>query len=357
MVARLRDRLRRLWRDGLPPNSPAAYVFAFGCVGVTLLVRLAVSLAVGSLGLFVIYIPALLISSVVGGAGAGIAALVFGGIAGWAGMVWGSPAPLVLSPVQSTALLAYVAAGALVVWVADSYRRSIRRLRAEEAQRSLLLRELQHRNANTLTVVQAIVSQSLKSNREDVRKITRRIAALAATNELLTRSSNQTAELRDVLEMELRPYGEARVAMHGRALALVPELARALSLVVHELTTNAAKYGALSRPEGFLAVKWTALGQRVQIIWAESGGPPVPSWRERGFGTGLLESALDSFQGKVESDFRPEGLLCAISFVLPSPEGQAMPGSETLPGQSAPAVSQPARKASAPRGWWAKWTS
>ena len=89
------DRLRGFWRDGLPRNSPAAYFFAFGCIGITLLARVALSVFIGGVGLFTIYFPAVLGSSLVGGAEAGTVALFLGGIAGWAGIAWHPVTPIV----------------------------------------------------------------------------------------------------------------------------------------------------------------------------------------------------------------------------------------------------------------------
>jgi two-component sensor histidine kinase len=312
------DQLRGFFRQGLPPNSPAAYAFAVGCVGITILARLAFTVIVGGVALFAIYFPAVLLSSLVGGASAGAVALILGGLAAWAGLMSPSFATFVPTLPQGVGLATYLLSGALVIWVADSYRRAVRRLHAEEARRRLLLSELQHRSANTLMVVQAIVSQTLRSNKTDAEKIVSRIRALAATNDLLTRSVAQTADLRDILAIELKPYGEARIAMQGEAVALVPELARALALVFHELATNAAKYGALSQPDGRLLVSWSVLPGCCQIKWFESGGPPVQASPERGFGTTLLEHILDSYQGKVDIYFQQDGVLCDISFELPS---------------------------------------
>ena len=327
----LRDRLRGFWHDGLPPNSASAYLFAVGCIGIAVLARLVFSIFVGGVGLFTIYFPAVLVSSLIGGTEAGTVALILGGIAGWAGFSWPTFGPSVPSLTQGVGVLAYLVSGAFIVWIADSHRHAIRRLRAEEAQRRLLLRELQHRSANTLAVVQAIVSQSLRSNRAEAQKIVSRIEALAATNDLLTKSVAQTADLRDILQAELNPHGEARIAIQGETVALAPELARALALVFHELTTNAAKYGALSQPEGRLLVRWRVLADRVWINWIESGGPPVAPTHERGFGMTLLENVLGSYQGTVDIDFRSDGVVCDISFALPSAEPRPPMGAATLP--------------------------
>ena len=165
-------------------------------------------------------------------------------------------------------------------------------------------------------VVQAVVSQTLRDNKEQAQKINDRIAALAATDELVTRSEDQTATLSDVLSTELKPYGVTRMALKGAVVNLPPELARSLGLICHELATNAAKYGALSRPEGRLSIVWVASGGGVQITWKESNGPPVLPPAHQGFGTHFIERLLDSRQGRVRFVFHPAGLVCEITLAL-----------------------------------------
>ena len=139
------------------------------------------------------------------------------------------------------------------------------------------------------------------------------------------------ADLRDILQAELKPHGEARIAIQGDPVVLAPELARALALMFHELTTNAAKYGALSRPGGRPLVRWRVLADRVRINWIESGGPPVAPTHERGFGMTLLENVLGNYQGAVEIDFRSDGMVCDISFALPSAAPRPPFGAAGLP--------------------------
>jgi two-component sensor histidine kinase len=317
MLDRLLHWLRRLWQEGLPPNSRDAYLFALCCVAITVIVRSVFGIFTGNVALFIIYLPAVLISSLVSGAGPGSVAVVLGAIAGCLGFIWPSLTPTSAKVTQSVGLAAYLICGVLTIWIADGYRRAIQRFRAEQAERHILVRELQHRSRNSLMAVQAIVSQVLRANKSEAQAINSRIQALAATNDLLAVSSTQTADIRDVLQLELKAYGEGRIAVNGEAVLLEPQLARALALVFHELATNAAKHGALSRPEGRLLVKWAIRASRVQIDWIESGGPQVAPTREAGFGTRLLKHALNQFDGKVEIDFRPDGVTSEISFALP----------------------------------------
>jgi two-component sensor histidine kinase len=195
-------------------------------------------------------------------------------------------------------------------------RQAIQSLNENERKRALLLRELQHRGANTLMVVQAVVSQTLRDNKEQAQKINDRIAALAATDELVTRSEDQTATLSDVLSTELKPYGETRIALKGAAVNLPPELARSLGLICHELATNAAKYGALSGQEGRLSITWVASGGGVQITWKESNGPPVLPPRTPGLRHTFHRATARQPAREGKTCISPCGALCEITLAL-----------------------------------------
>ena len=311
----------RLVLEGLPQNSAISYVLALACVAVATLVRIAFGWMSEDVLLFSSYYPAILFVTLLAGIGPGVFAVVATAIiVDWAlvppqfAFVW---------PTGTDALnLAFFSAvSAITVLLAEAYRRAIRHLRDEEAKRVLLLRELQHRNRNTLSVVQSIISQSLRGNLGEAEKINGRIRALAATNELLTASERSTADLKSVLLAELKPYGEARVALRGGSLNLDADLARVLTLTFHELTTNAAKYGALSQPEGLVSVSWATIDGGVHITWVETGGPPVVAPEKQGFGTYFLARVLASLHGKVETDFHPNGIVCTIVFT-PIAHGQ-----------------------------------
>jgi two-component sensor histidine kinase len=268
---------------------------------------------------FATYFPAALVAALVGGAWSGALAVVLGGLVGWWAFTPPSYTFRLIEPAQAVSLGAYVASSAVVVLAAESYRRVLAALRDEQSGRTLMLNELQHRMRNTLAVVQAIVTHSLRGSPEQAHTIAGRIAALMATNELLGGSEAQTADLRRIVASELEPYGGARVTVDGASVSLVPDLARALALIMHELATNAAKYGALSVPEGRLRVSWSQDAGRVSIAWAESDGPPVAPPTRRGFGTSFIARVLRSVDGSVQTEFHRDGVRCTIAFALPRP--------------------------------------
>ena len=182
------------------------------------------------------------------------------------------------------ALLIFLATGGLIVWITGAYHRTLRKLRGEQESRELLNRELVHRGRNTIAVAQAVVSQTLRADTSAARAINGRLRALLNTNEILTTSTLQTGLLRQVIEAEVTPYGLERISLSGPPVALQPDLARTLALVIHELATNAAKYGSLSSDTGRLAINWDFDNGVVALMWMECGGPSVLPPTKVGFG-------------------------------------------------------------------------
>ncbi|MGH6894964.1 MAG: sensor histidine kinase [Geminicoccaceae bacterium] len=207
------------------------------------------------------------------------------------------------------------------------------RQRAREHD-ELLLREMEHRVKNLLASVQALARQTLcvsPSPEIFAESFIERLAALSRIHALLIQSRWRGAALHDLVGAELSPYrSEERghAAIKGDAVFLDPEPALALSLAMHELTTNAAKYGALSVPEGRVEVAWEVEDRGAErylmLHWAELGGPEVQEPQRRGFGSTLLEQGIIStLGGTVDLRFPPEGVRCQIELpVSANPERQ-----------------------------------
>ena len=205
------------------------------------------------------------------------------------------------------------------------------RKRAEEHQR-LLMAELDHRVRNTLAAVQSMARHTLGEG-ERVDAFLGRLAAFAQTHALLAQGRWRGAGLRALVGAALEAY-DGRVHVDGPDVLLQPRATQALGMVLHELATNAAKYGAWSMPEGRVAVRWRVRAgdsRRLVLEWTEQGGPAVTPPSRRGFGTRLVEwSLVHELDGSAELDFRPEGLRCAIELPLtggmlaePTPDGTA----------------------------------
>ncbi|WP_298960012.1 HWE histidine kinase domain-containing protein [uncultured Methylobacterium sp.] len=205
--------------------------------------------------------------------------------------------------------------------------------RLAEERQTLLIRELHHRVKNTLATVQAIVGSTARtaSSIEDFYEaFVGRIMSLAHTHSVLTEDVWQTASLRNLLENELRPYGDGgfepkaggRIVLDGPAVDLASEVAVPIGMAIHELTTNAAKYGALSTPRGRVTIRWSLEPgeprDRLRFEWRESGGPRVAAPTRRGFGSRLLQRVLTTqVQADVAIDYAPEGLRLTMSAPLP----------------------------------------
>ena len=123
----------------------------------------------------------------------------------------------------------------------------------------------------------------------------------------------------EILAGEFAPYDPARFCLDGDNFECPSEIATVLALIFHELTTNAAKYGALSAPHGTIALAWRNRDGRAEFDWVESGGPPPAASRRQGFGTTLLRKGLRQFDGSVDMEFARGGLHCRFSLALPRP--------------------------------------
>jgi two-component sensor histidine kinase len=189
-----------------------------------------------------------------------------------------------------------------------------------ERQQKLLVDELNHRVKNTLATVQAIAQQTLRSAADPPAfqaAFEARLLALSKTHDLLTATNWRGAALRDVLLVELKPYAPNQYQLEGPDVDLTPAEALALGLVVHELATNAAKYGALSEGEGCVSVAWSIGDGRLSLTWRERGGPHVAPPSRRGFGSRLIERSLQgSLSGEARLEFAPAGLVCRIELPL-----------------------------------------
>src|SRR5258708_184643 len=182
-----------------------------------------------------------------------------------------------------------------------------------EEKEHLLMREINHRAKNMLSVVDAIAHQTATRNPEDfIERFSERIQALSANQDLLVRNEWNGVEIADLVRAQLAHFADligSRIAMHGPKLRLNPASAQAIGLALHELATNAGKYGALSTDTGRVEVSWGTDGDTLTISWTERDGPPVSAPKRRGFGTVVMEAmAARSVNGKVDLDYAPSGL-------------------------------------------------
>jgi len=209
----------------------------------------------------------------------------------------------------------------LAVTIARQLGFSIERLRAEEGKR-LVLKESAHRVKNTLATVQAIAAQTMiDAKPASLEAFRARLRALGEAHDLLTTENWHQAPLGEVVRRALKPFGD-RFIIEGSDVYLPAQASLLLTMCLHELATNAAKYGALSNGSGNVHVAWTVAGEGTLLTWLEVGGPPVTAPQRKGFGSLLIE---ESFRGELEScfDYRPTGLICVLALgELPKRPGE-----------------------------------
>ena len=185
------------------------------------------------------------------------------------------------------------------------------RKKAEETQR-LLVGELTHRVKNTLATVQALATQTLHSiSEQEKTAFLARLHALGAAHEVLTRDGWERAPVRDIIQRALQPFATERIKIDGPYAPLDASRSMLLTMALHELATNAAKYGALSSDTGQISINWTALDTGddfIRLYWQEQGGPTVQPPVQKGFGSRLIENSFE----KACIDYAPDGLACIL---------------------------------------------
>jgi two-component sensor histidine kinase len=193
---------------------------------------------------------------------------------------------------------------------------------AEEHQKRLI-NELNHRVKNTLAIVQSLAMQSFRKSptpADGLTAFTARLAALSAAHNLLTRANWEAASLDDVLRAGIEAtagFHRGRFRMSGPAVTLQPQVATSVAMLVHELSTNALRYGALASSDGWVDIRWSiaanGMGRELAFDWSEQGGPRIEAPVRRGFGTRLIERGFASDKASsVSMTFPPSGLQCRI---------------------------------------------
>lgn len=272
---------------------------------------------------FITFFPVIILASYLGGWRPGMFAASICGLAGWYLFLPPLYSLKTLTPAAEATLLFYFATAAAIAFFVGSVReavlaehRAAAALREEQARTQMLLNELNHRVKNSLAIVQAIARQTFKEEASPAARdaFEGRLAALSGAQNVLTASSWESAPLRQIVldAVAFHPMQD-RFEVEGPDCRLGAETALAVALTLHELLTNAMKHGALSGRSGRVDIRWTIQGTNVDLVWRETGGPPVSPPAHRGFGTRLIERSFVHGNGSgVHVDYRPEGLECVM---------------------------------------------
>ena len=298
------------------PGSAEAYALATSFIALAALVRWALGFLSPDIMPFPLFYPAVFVSALLGGVGPGLFATALAVTIGWWAFVSPPFSFLAVSLGQQISLGLFVVASLLLVWGAEHYRRLTKRLEDEETFRKLAVEELAHRLRNKVATIQSIIAFELRDDPKLRDNVLARLNALSTTDKLIEEAQGSGAQLRDIITTELGPYGGSRISAEGPTVLLPPKLALTMALLIHELATNAAKYGALSGEDGHLLIRWVVAEEKLTVKWDESGGPTASAPPKNGFGMRLLSRALQPFDGGVESEFAPQGFSCKMVITL-----------------------------------------
>ncbi len=299
--------LRRISELGFAPTSAGAIAFALICVAVAAVLRYGLGQINADVVPFATFFPAVLVVTFFAGVPAAIVAILLS----LAAVHWLFEASA--GGLELLNAIVFTVTCTLMVVLAESYRQLVAMFRSQEKQKNLMLRELEHRGKNTFSVVESIVLQTLAHDSDVAKVIIGRIHAVSSTNDIISHAANLQPDLRTLVRSKFEPFDGFRARLTGPDITLPADSARNLSLVFHELVTNAIKHGALSIPEGHVDISWHADESRLMIHWVERGGPPTAPPEQHGFGSRLVVGCMKGLGGRFEVSFAPEGLACKIT--------------------------------------------
>ena len=279
---------------------------------------------------FATYFPAVLVVSVFAGVPAGVLTVALTTMVVW----WAYLPPSFefgpLRGIDYANIATFWISAALIVCLAHVYRKTLASALKGDKARELLIGELQHRAGNTLAIMQAIINGTISVDRDRLRVIDR-IQSLARANELVTKGANgRVLPLEQLIQNEAEAYASlGRLKVEGPLVNLDGETARSLALVLHELMTNAAKYGALSNGNGTLQIRWSCDNGRCRLHWTEIDGPAVVTPTRLGFGTQMMKASLAQIGATIEPEFRSDGYSCLLTFSITTGSGYVSATSDT----------------------------
>jgi two-component sensor histidine kinase len=298
---------------GASAGTVGAYVFAFLCAGVATALRLAIDPYIVGVQ-FITFFPAVIITTLIGGFGAGLFCVALTVIAATFFVLPPRLSFYIDNPGEIVGTLLFVLVTLSNVIIIAGLHFAVERYKERVEKERLLMREVNHRAKNMLSVVDAIAHQTVAQNPEDfAERFSERIRALSANQDLLVRNEWRGVEIKDLVRAQLAHFADligSRLVLDGPKLRLKADGAQAVGLALHELATNAGKYGALSNDKGCVDICWGTDGDTLTMNWAEREGPPVITPKRRGFGTIVMEAiTAQSIEGDVRLDYAPSGLI------------------------------------------------
>jgi two-component sensor histidine kinase len=312
------NKWRQFFLQRAEPGPAAAIAVSVACVALAALARLLMGVLGPTLP-FATFFPAVLVAALFGGMSAGLLSIVLSIFTVW-WVFTGAPFTFaVIDPVHAANFVLFGLSSLLVVSLAMVHRQLLFAVEAKERERQLLVGEIEHRSKNILAVVASLIRQTVQ-DKDVADTLIGRMCAVADTHGLLDDTRAETSDLRALFTAGVaRPYGADRIELSGPDVQLGAKQTRALRLVIHELATNALKYGALSQPQGKVRVTWLLEGGQVAIDWCELDGPKVTAPGKYNFGSRLILATLSQIDAQVEPAFPETGCRYRIVFAQQTP--------------------------------------
>ncbi len=307
------NKWRQIFLQRADLGPAASVILCVVCVALSALMRLLLGLLGPTLP-FATFFPAVLICALFGGLPAGLLAIALSIFTVW----WAFTDPVFTfatpDPVHLANFVLFGLSSLLVVALAMVHRQLLFAVEAKERERQLLVGEIEHRSKNILAVVTSLIQQTVK-DKDVADTLIKRMCAVADTQGLLDETRDETASLRALFVAGVeRPHGAQRIALDGPDVQVSARQARALRLVIHELATNALKYGALSAPAGRVEVTWRNDGCQVVIDWREQDGPKATAPSKFNFGSRLIRATLKQINAELTPEFPETGYCYRIAF-------------------------------------------
>jgi two-component sensor histidine kinase len=293
------------------------YAAALGIFVIALAARLLLDLIVPWRLPFITFFPAVFLAAYYLGSGSGVLVLALSTVAGTA---WVDPSGHSPISLYATSALLFLLVAGVIVFVVDRLSTAHEKLSQQEKQLEMINRELKHRIKNLFAIADSVCQQTINaggSAKEMTRAASGRLLAIASAQDLLSTTATEGADLTELVEKlasSLAP-SPSKIRVEGHPLRLTPDTTTPFALILHELATNALKYGAWAQERGWVHVSWSATSDDLlQFKWREHDGPILAPPVREGLGRKLIKSSLPG--ARVEHSFKPDGLQCEIDLPL-----------------------------------------
>jgi len=302
-------------------------------IGATVVCRSAADPFIDSGLYFTFLFPAVLAAGLFGGTWSGISTAFFGALL--VAFIWIPPRfSFHLTGDGDLRVIAFWCVASMVIFLTDFVHAVLNQLSAAEERAATIAREMQHRVQNTLTLVQAIAGQTFRTadNLAKAQEVfAARIDALGRAQILIDEGFGQSVTVETLIKRTLIPFDTGQLVFSGPALTVSRDVAVSFALLIHELATNAAKYGALSNGEGRIEISWSEEQANGLLNWKERHGPAVIGPARSGFGSKLLRSAFPHGEGATYITFEPDGVRCTIRFPIADCSTRAVEPADVQP--------------------------